>query len=1151
MTLYKNKLSLLAIFISVIFTSVNRNTIFVQAQIPEQTKPPEPPTPIVTATSTTQRPPNAKQQSRPMNTDWAHSRNNGAEKVKLLAWLIDGCWKMNGEPCNDPKTTHKEYEYEGYDGFYNNLAHPELGAVDTPLLRRTPAAYEDGVYEPSGKDRPNPLRLSEKIMKQKKLGTQSQTGKTALLVFFGQQVVEEILDAQRAACPPEYFNIKIPSDHLYSLQKPNHTELPILRTRYDMRTGYSPNNPRQQLNEITPWLDGGLVYGTTKAWADHLRMYKNGTVDPHGKLATSNEGLFPEINSVRLPMANPPPPFHHSVYVRDYARNGCKLIQNLHKSNISNELKHGTIRTCNSFWRPQEFIQANISNSSIIDIDRILMGMAFQLCEKEDHEVVEDLRGRVFGPLEFSRRDLMAINIQRGRDHGLPDYNTARKAYGLKENTFEDFTKIPNDNSQKDEHKLFDEEEIKRIENLGIYDIILSVTQMDHNDIQENPFSAPSKDNSCFVGILVLLAKQKKRQHLQKALRIEMRVRESFRKGDKQLFLFSVSEWIDKKSPLKPVVVVMDPGSKQIQVKNQLGHLLRVMDLSHSQLIELYIVNDGTHLMLRVSNHYDLVLKFESEYLRENFLQAFEQYINIVGITRERINVALHPLLRQAVTRRGRQKRLEMFFRVVFSQAFKISHSEDEILNLDSQAAREIIYTELTMAEFAEALSMPAESEFVRKMFVLVDKDKNGFISFREFVDMLIIFAKGSADDKAKLMFDMYDINATGQLTLEDFKNMISSLMETVSADVQQEDLETAINSMMKSAGLANKEVITVEDFQRLLSNNKGRLGIDQLNLTGIPTGQSSSAGLSIKTPGEHVPVSNELSIDNDQEMALQNRKEEPIETTFWIAVRRVIENYAREVFWCALYTLVLLAIFAERAYLEREHAGLRRIAGYGVTITRGAASAMMFTYSTLLITMCRNTITMLRDTFLHVYIPFDSAVSFHKYVALWALVFTGVTFLEFKRPNNFEYKSGQWVRIACPALNTSEYHPFTLSSAPHEKNLTVHIRAVGPWTTNIRSLYDPSILRENPLPKYICERHFQRVCDRSLLTGLKAVTHFGRPNFTQFFKSIQALHPKVRKVGVFSCGPPPLTQIVDKACVGLNKETYNGPVFQHHFKNF
>lgn len=38
----------------------------------------------------------------------------------------------------------------------------------------------------------------------------------------------------------------------------------------------------------------------------------------------------------------------------------------------------------------------------------------------------------------------MAINIQRGRDHGLPDYNTARREFGLKE--IRDWTEI---NEQK------------------------------------------------------------------------------------------------------------------------------------------------------------------------------------------------------------------------------------------------------------------------------------------------------------------------------------------------------------------------------------------------------------------------------------------------------------------------------------------------------------------------------------------------------------------------------------------------------------------------------------------------------------------------------------------------------------------------------
>ena len=68
----------------------------------------------------------------------------------------------------------------------------------------------------------------------------------------GQQVVEEILDAQGSSCPPEYINLNIPKGHpQYDPDGRGGREMPLLRTRYDMTTGYSPNNPRQQVESLS------------------------------------------------------------------------------------------------------------------------------------------------------------------------------------------------------------------------------------------------------------------------------------------------------------------------------------------------------------------------------------------------------------------------------------------------------------------------------------------------------------------------------------------------------------------------------------------------------------------------------------------------------------------------------------------------------------------------------------------------------------------------------------------------------------------------------------------------------------------------------------------------------------------------------------
>lgn len=42
----------------------------------------------------------------------------------------------------------------------------------------------------------------------------------------------------------------------------------------------------------------------------------------------------------------------------------------------------------------------------------------------------------------------------------------------------------------------------------------------------------------------------------------------------------------------------------------------------------------------------------------------------------------------------------------------------------------------------------------------------------------------------------------------------------------------------------------------------------------------------------------------------------------------------------------------------------------------------------------------------------------------------------------------------------------------------------------------------------------------------------------------------KAKQIGVFSCGPPPMTLNVDKACAEANKNEQL-PTYSHHFENF
>ncbi|CAN6451347.1 unnamed protein product [Victoria cruziana] len=61
---------------------------------------------------------------------------------------------------------------------------------------------------------------------------------------------------------------------------------------------------------------------------------------------------------------------------------------------------------------------------------------------------------------------------------------------------------------------------------------------------------------------------------------------------------------------------------------------------------------------------------------------------------------------------------------------------------------------------------------------------------------------------------------------------------------------------------------------------------------------------------------------------------------------------------------------------------------------------------------------------------------------------------LVMSKPPGFRYRSGQYVFLQCPAVSPFEWHPFSITSAPADDYLSIHIRTVGDWTEELRRVF-------------------------------------------------------------------------------------------------
>jgi hypothetical protein len=268
-------------------------------------------------------------------------------------------------------------------------------------------------------------------------------------------------------------------------------------------------NPRQQVTEISGYLDGSMIYGSDPARANALRSFQG------GKLKTS-AGDLPPLNTAGLENANDAHIYPddqlflagdiranenieltaiHALFVREHnllataiaAANPGLTDEQIYQrarrlvvaevqvvtyreflpallgpnairpyagynpnvnagiatefstaayrightlvnddveflDNDGEEIREG-LSLAHAFFNPQPLKETGP--------DPLLKYLATDSAQEVDAQLVDSLRNFLFGPPGAGGFDLASLNIQRGRDHGLGDYNSVRVAYGL------------------------------------------------------------------------------------------------------------------------------------------------------------------------------------------------------------------------------------------------------------------------------------------------------------------------------------------------------------------------------------------------------------------------------------------------------------------------------------------------------------------------------------------------------------------------------------------------------------------------------------------------------------------------------------------------------------------------------------------------
>ncbi|XP_022972125.1 respiratory burst oxidase homolog protein C-like [Cucurbita maxima] len=268
---------------------------------------------------------------------------------------------------------------------------------------------------------------------------------------------------------------------------------------------------------------------------------------------------------------------------------------------------------------------------------------------------------------------------------------------------------------------------------------------------------------------------------------------------------------------------------------------------------------------------------------------------------------------------------------------------------------------------FGECIGMNKDSkEFAGELFRALARRRNitsdsiNKAELKEFWDQI---SDDSFDSRLQTFFDMVDTDADGRITEEEVEEIISMSASANKLSTIQKQAKEYAALIMEELDPGNAGYIMIHNLETLL----------------------------LQAPNQSVRVSDSRVLSQLLSQKLKPTNEtNPIQRAYEKFQYFVEDNWQR--IWVILLWLGICGGLFAYKFIQYRRRAVFNVMGYCVSIAKGGAETLKFNMALILLPVCRNTITWLRNkTKLGVVVPFDDNLNFHKVIAVGITVGVGL----------------------------------------------------------------------------------------------------------------------------------------------------------------